>query len=162
MTWQCNWQYLNLTDIWRVHLTDYSPGFQFKLNLVNCRESRGRGYYLILIAFICLWECSPVLESDWFCPRYMCTLSPDLRRTFILCWLIEQWKGVDWIRVKVVNGDKNRYILTFPGGLKVWLTPPEMLNILSQYIYPKPAFGIYPESTNIVREFNLEFQFQWG
>ncbi len=30
--------------------------------------------------------------------------------------------------------------------------PPEMLNILSQYIYPKPAFGIYPESTNTVRE----------
>ncbi len=32
------------------------------------------------------------------------------------------------------------------------LSPPEMLNILSQGIYPKPAFGIYPVSTNIVRE----------
>ncbi len=43
-----------------------------------------------------------------------------------------------------------------PGRVPFWLTcplpPPEMLNILSQGIYPKPALGIYPESTNIVRE----------
>ena len=28
--------------------------------------------------------------------------------------------------------------------------PPEMLNILSLYIYPKPAFGIYPECMIII------------
>ena len=34
----------------------------------------------------------------------------------------------------------------------VLLPPPEMLNILSQDIYLKPAFGIYPEGTIMVRE----------
>ncbi len=57
----------------------------------------------------------------------------------VMSMILQFWQKI------LIRGPFNYHFFALSDLWMTYLsTPPEMLNILSQYIYPKPAFGIYP------------------